>query len=101
MLKAENQTPTHVTPRIAALAQGHIFEELVVVGVRPPPPNKALQDAQKKAAHSRLRDLVLKAKRQKKKVDIERKDYIGRNTRYLKAVKIDGERYEVFAQFSS
>jgi hypothetical protein len=38
VLRPENQHPTHVTPRIAALATGLFREQLVVLGRRLPPP---------------------------------------------------------------
>jgi hypothetical protein len=38
VLRPENQKPTHVTPRIAALATGLFREQLVVLGRKLPPP---------------------------------------------------------------
>ncbi|KAF5385343.1 hypothetical protein D9615_001032 [Tricholomella constricta] len=95
VMKKENQNPTHVTPRIAALAQGLVYEDLVVVGGRPPPEDKALKEAQKAAAHKRLCRLVLKAKQTKKRVGHHRAHYIGTGARYLKAVEIDEVLYKI------
>ena len=38
VLRPENQRPTHVTPRIAALASGLFPEQLVILGRRPAAP---------------------------------------------------------------
>ena len=89
---------------IASLAHGLVFEELFVVGGRPPPQNKTLTEAREKAAHARLRELVRKAKilPGKPKVDVRpREDYIKRNSRYLKSVRINGEMYQVHPNFLS
>ena len=104
VLKAENQTQTHVTPLIASLAHGLVHEELFVVGGRPPPQNKALAEAREKAAHARLRELIKKARvlPGKPKIDVRpREDYIKRNSRYLKSVRINGEMYQVHLNFLS
>jgi hypothetical protein len=42
VLRPENQHPTHVTPRIAALATGLFREQLVVLGRRLPPPRSRM-----------------------------------------------------------
>ena len=104
VLKPENQTQTHVTPLIASLAHGLVYEELFVVGGRPPPQNKTLAEAREKVAHARLQELVRKAKTLpgKPKVDVRpREDYIKRNSRYLKSVRINGEMYQVHLNFLS
>ncbi|KAF8079195.1 S-adenosyl-L-methionine-dependent methyltransferase [Lyophyllum atratum] len=99
VLKAENQIPTHVTPFIASLAQGLVYEELVVVGVRPPPPNMAQKEAQKEAAHARLCELVeLALKQHRKRVDIpiEHRVKIGNtlSATWITAAEVDGVLYK-------
>ncbi|KAG5635917.1 hypothetical protein H0H81_009679 [Sphagnurus paluster] len=97
VLKRENQVPTHVTPRIAELARGLVYEELVVVGVRPPPENKALKEAQKEAARQRLRSLVLKVidRNANKHVSVEKKDRVRPNSRYVRALTVGGIKYAI------
>jgi DNA (cytosine-5)-methyltransferase 1 len=95
VLKAENQNPTHVTPTIATLAQGLVRETLVVVGPRPVLPNKTQLEIQKKQAHTRLCNFVLKAKRPDKKVNFKIVDRIARGSRYLSMVEVDGDIYRV------
>ena len=90
LLDRENAVSTHVTPLIASLAQGLVSEELVVVGVRPPPENKTLKENQKLAAHRRLCDLILKAKKERKMVE-----RAGRDSRYPTTVDINGQIFQV------
>jgi len=104
VLKAENQTQTHVTPLIASLAHGLVHEELFVVGGRPPPQNKALAEAREKAAHARLQELVRKAKilPGQPRVDVRPlEDPIKPRSIYLKSVRINGEMYQVHLNFLS
>ncbi|KAG6907943.1 hypothetical protein DXG01_006801 [Tephrocybe rancida] len=89
LLARENAVPTHVTPLIATLAQGLVSEELVVVGLRPPPENKALKEVHKKDAHQRLRDLLSQAKQERKVVE-----RMGSNGRYPSAVRVEKEIYK-------
>jgi len=93
VLKPENQTPTHVTPLIASLAQGLVYEDLVVVGPPPPPQNKLLLETQKNAAHARLCKLVKKAKQARKYVD--EKIHFTPKSRFLRSVEIEHEKYSV------
>ncbi|KNZ81672.1 DNA (cytosine-5)-methyltransferase 1 [Termitomyces sp. J132] len=88
LLDRENAVSTHVTPLIASLAQGLVSEDLVVVGVRPPPDNKTSKEKQKLAAHQRLCELILKAKGERKMVE-----RIGQDSRYPTAVVINGETF--------
>lgn len=92
LLKPENQTPTHVTPLIASLADGLVQEDLVVVGPPPPPKNKALLETQKNAAHARLCKLVEKAKSPKY---VDNKVRLAPKSRFLKSVEIAHEKYSV------
>lgn len=52
VLHPENQVRTHVTPAIAALAQGWFSESLVVVG--PPPSKPSLDKQQEQLRQERL-----------------------------------------------
>ncbi|KAG6840764.1 hypothetical protein C0991_004549 [Blastosporella zonata] len=92
LLDRENAIPTHVTPLIASLAQGLVTEELVVLGVRPQiesKAQKAQKEQEKAAAQHRLRELLAKAKGERKKVE-----RMGQNSRYPLAVKINGEIFQ-------
>jgi DNA (cytosine-5)-methyltransferase 1 len=92
VLKPENQTPTHVTPLIASLAQGLVQEDLVVVGPPPPPQNKAQLEREKNAAHTRLFKLVENAKLAKY---VDDKVRLAPKSRFLKSVSIAHEKYSV------
>ncbi|KAF8167566.1 hypothetical protein B0H34DRAFT_792278 [Crassisporium funariophilum] len=95
VLKAENQNPTHVTPRIAALAQGLVNEELVVVGPPPPTPNKALVEAERIKAHAYLRQLITISKKPKKKLDWQKKDRVASRLDLLSTVKVENDIYNI------
>ncbi|KAG5642233.1 hypothetical protein DXG03_003378 [Asterophora parasitica] len=95
VLKKENQNATHVTPRIAVLVQGLVREELVVVGERPPRVDKALKAAQQEAASNRLVELANKVNQAAGKVECHREHFIGAGKKYLRAVGIDGQRFEI------
>lgn len=96
VLKPENQTPTHVTPSIALLAQGLVTEQLIVLGPPPPPPpKKGALAAQEEAAHKRLCHLITAAKVRRKSVNVKRSDRYGPQSRYLKAIEINHETYRV------
>jgi DNA (cytosine-5)-methyltransferase 1 len=92
VLKPENQTPTHVTPLIASLAQGLVQEALIVVGPPPPPQSKALLETQKNAAHARLCKFVERAKLPKY---VDEKVQLAPKSRFLKSVGIAHEKYSV------
>lgn len=95
VLKAENQTQTHVTPTIAMLAQGLVTEQLVVLG--PPPTtssnNTALAE-QQKAAHKLLWQLITAAKLPPEKIKITHGDQYPQSP-YLRAIKINHINYDV------
>jgi DNA (cytosine-5)-methyltransferase 1 len=96
VLKPENQTPTHVTPLIAKLAQGLVKEELVVIGPPPPPVDKDVLTAE--AAHQHLKELIITAKGRptRPRVEINKKrDFWGRGSRFLRSVEINGDLYKV------
>ena len=94
VLKSENQTPTHVTPLIASLAQGLVQEDLVVVGPPPHPQNKAVLEQQKTAAYARLCKLVKNAKLPKYE---DGKVQLAPKSRFLRSVQIGHEKYSVCA----
>ena len=95
MLKAENQTHTHVTPRIAALADGLVYEELVVVGPRAPARKQDLLQLEKKKAYDYLCQLIAKAKKGIKDVDYKKEDRVSVHSEFYKAVEVEKEIYRV------
>ena len=96
VLKAENQNPTHVTPRIAALAQGLVREELVVVGPPPPPRNKDLLQIENKKAYEHLCRLIVKAKKEIKDIDYKKEDRVSVHSEFYRAVEVEKEIYRVY-----
>lgn len=96
VLKAENQNPTHVTPRIAALSHGLVREELVVIGPSPPLRNKDLVQIENKRAYDNLCRLISKAKKQIKDVDYKKKDRVSVYSEFYKAVEVEKEIYRVY-----
>ena len=95
VLKKENQIPTHVTPRIAALAEGLVREDLVVVGPRPPVRNKDLLQIEKKKAYDQLCRLIAKAKKEIKNIDYQKTDRVSVHSEFYRAVEVDKEIYRV------
>jgi len=95
VLKAENQNTTHVTPRIAKLAQGLFREEIEVVGPPPPPINKAQVESEKKRQYLTLKALYGQAKKARKKVDYKKEDRISVRDDMYKAAQVDGVVYNV------
>jgi len=95
VLKAENQNPTRVTPRIAKLAQGLFREELMVVGGAPPPVNKAEEENARKKMLARLRRLISLAMKEKKKINHNKNNRISVMADLYTAVDIEGTTYRV------
>ena len=95
VLKAENQNATHVTPRIAKLAQGLFREDIEVVGPPPPPINRAQVEIEKKRQNSTLKALYDQAKKAKKKINYNKDDRISVRDDMYKAVQVDGVVYNV------
>ena len=95
VLKAENQYFTHVTPRIATLAEGLVREELVVVGPRAPARNQDLLQLEKKKAYDYLCRLIVKAKKEIKDVDYKKEDRVSVHSEFYKAVEVEKEIYQV------
>lgn len=96
VLKPENQTPTHVTPSIAALAQGLVTEQLTVLGPPPTPPlNEATLTEQRNAMHERLCHLITMAKVQPKKIRTKQSNHYDPQSPYLKVIEINHETYHV------
>ncbi|KIM47705.1 hypothetical protein M413DRAFT_15837 [Hebeloma cylindrosporum] len=95
VLKAENQNPTRVTPRIAKLAQGLFREELMVVGGAPPPVNKAEEESNRKKMSARLRRLISRTLKGKKKINYTKDDRISLMADLYTAVSIEGTIYRV------
>lgn len=101
VLKAENQNPTRVTPRIAKLAQGLFREELMVVGGVPPPVNKAEEENNRKKMFARLRRLISRTLKDKKKINHSKDDRISVMADLYAAVDIEGTIYRVRFNFVS
>lgn len=101
VLKAENQNPTRVTPRIAKLAQGLFREELMVVGGAPPPVNKAEEENNKRKLFARLRRLISRTLKSKKKINYTKDDRISVMADLYTAVDIEGTTYRVRFNFVS
>ena len=95
VLKAENQNATHVTPRIAKLAQGLFREDIEVLGPPPPPINKLQLENEKRRQFIILKALYGQAKKIKKKVDYKKDDRISVSDDLYKAVEVDGVIYNV------
>ena len=95
VLKAENQNATHVTPRIAKLAQGLFREDIEVVGPPPLPINKVQVEKERKTQYLTLKALYGQAKKTRKKVDYKKDDRISVGDDIYKAVQVDGVVYNV------
>ena len=99
VLKVENQNPTRVTPRIAALAEGLVREELEVVGPRTPKRKQDLLQLEKKKAYDYLCRLIAKAKKEIKDIDYKKEDRVSVHSEFYKAVEVEKEIYRVFIKF--
>jgi hypothetical protein len=91
----KNLNQTHVTLRIADLAQGLVRENLVVVGARAPSRNKDLLQLEKKKAYDYLCRLIAKAKKEIKDVDYKKEDRVSVHSEFYKAVEVEKEIYRV------
>uniref|UniRef100_A0A0W0FBK8 DNA (cytosine-5-)-methyltransferase n=1 Tax=Moniliophthora roreri TaxID=221103 RepID=A0A0W0FBK8_MONRR len=94
VLDPDNQTPTHATPRISALAKGLFRETIRVVGarinIRKP------ETEQENAALTHLKDLLKRAHRMKSLLcDYRKEDQWKRGSKYLNAVQVDGQTYRI------
>jgi DNA (cytosine-5)-methyltransferase 1 len=95
VLKAENLNHTHVTVRIAALAEGLVSEELVVVGPRAPARNQDFLQLEKDKAYDYLCRLIAKAKKEIKDIDYKKEDRVSVHSEFYKAVEVEKEIYRV------
>ncbi|KIM70040.1 hypothetical protein SCLCIDRAFT_12660 [Scleroderma citrinum Foug A] len=90
VLRAENQVPTHVTPRISQLATGLFRERLRVVGPRPAsepePPYAALTE--------RIKGFLMRVK-MRRRPEFRLQQRLKPRSRYLKYLTIDGLDYLV------
>ncbi|KAF9469568.1 S-adenosyl-L-methionine-dependent methyltransferase [Collybia nuda] len=91
VLKPENQIPTHVTPLIAALAQGLVTEQLIVLGRLAPFLDEEVLTTQREAIHKRLCHFIIMAKVKHKKITVGQSDYYDEESHYLKTMKIGHE----------
>jgi hypothetical protein len=89
VLRRENQTTTHVTPRIDSYASGLFREQLCVVG--PPPVRlRALSPVQEREVRRRLFDLLQRAlNRRQPNIVMPREKRLNSGSVYLMEVEID------------
>ncbi|KAJ7024401.1 S-adenosyl-L-methionine-dependent methyltransferase [Mycena alexandri] len=94
LLKPENQSPTHVTPLIAALAEGYFHEDLQVIGPRPRPPNRVEIEAQKARALQFLEACIARVRSQEIRASfaVERAQY--EYGRLVEKATIGSEEYK-------
>ncbi|KAJ6575500.1 S-adenosyl-L-methionine-dependent methyltransferase [Mycena capillaripes] len=95
LLKAENQSATHVTPLIAELAKGYFEETLEVIGSPPVPPNKTEIETHKANALRFLKECIARTRSQEKKTifSSERRQH-QQYGRYVEQATIGGESYK-------
>ncbi|KAJ7508728.1 hypothetical protein B0H11DRAFT_1966459 [Mycena galericulata] len=92
LLKPENQCATHVTPRIAELADGFFEEQIQVIGAKPLAPKPADIEIQKLKAFRFLKDSIARLLSPERKVfPTERLSW--RHGRYSQEAKIGDETY--------
>ncbi|KAF8346872.1 S-adenosyl-L-methionine-dependent methyltransferase [Amanita rubescens] len=89
VLKPENQSVTHVTPRIAELIRGLVREEIYVIGARPPPLDSNRNEKQK--AYIELCALIQRARIIRKDIDWKKEDRLAPGSDYVYSVTIDGQ----------
>ncbi|KAJ7665420.1 S-adenosyl-L-methionine-dependent methyltransferase [Mycena polygramma] len=95
LLKPENQSPTHVTPRIAELAMGYFEETLQVIGAQPKPRyTRAEVEAHKKSALRFLKDCIARTRSQEKTPILVSKQHHQQHGRYAEEATIGGEVYK-------
>ncbi|KAH9932061.1 S-adenosyl-L-methionine-dependent methyltransferase [Epithele typhae] len=95
VLQPQNQTPTHVTPLIDALAQGLFHEHLQVVGAQLPLPTKGdLKRRQKARFHFLVKLLSHLVSIEQHKISWAGRHRLSQQP-FWGAVTIDGEEYKV------
>lgn len=100
VLQVENQNPTHVTPLIASLAQGHVQEKLVVIG---PPPKKVDEvevERQKRRDLETLWGLIQRVKSGLLDVDWKKEDRVNARSNFLRKIWVSNVIYQVGTFFS-
>ncbi|KAJ3830251.1 S-adenosyl-L-methionine-dependent methyltransferase [Lentinula raphanica] len=98
VLQPQNQTPTTVTPLVASLAQRYFRENLRVTAARPrrdPDKERKRQEVRAEVFKDLQRLIKHCFHRAKCRWDYDKADRIGHGSRYLKAVTVDGVRYEI------
>ncbi len=90
VLKPENQTPTHVTPAIATLAEGLFREDLQVLGAPPLPVDEEKKRQEQQENRDTLEIFIGRANRSNKRTDWRRDQRLSSSSRYLKSVLVDG-----------
>ncbi|KAJ3753557.1 hypothetical protein EV360DRAFT_87677 [Lentinula raphanica] len=96
--KRKNQTPTTVTPLVASLAQRYFRENVRVTAARPrrdPDKERKRQEVRAEVFKNLQRLIKHCFHRAKCRWDYDKADRIGHGSRYLKAVTVDGVRYEI------
>jgi DNA (cytosine-5)-methyltransferase 1 len=99
VLRRENQTATHVTPRIDSYAHGLFREQLCVVG---PPPIRPRGPSPVQAQEMRVRLLQLLEKASdghRPAIEMRRDKRLNSRSVWMTEVKIDGEVFSVSLQF--
>lgn len=100
VLEPENQSQTTVTPLIGALSQPYFRENLLVIGPAP----SMIQEKEKKrrvqlqleTANRRLLAVIDNCyKRSRAEWNYSKEDRLGRGSRFLKAIVVDGVTYKV------
>ncbi|KAJ7150376.1 S-adenosyl-L-methionine-dependent methyltransferase [Mycena filopes] len=91
LLRPENQSPTHVTPLIGALAEGYFHEDLEVVGPPSAKPNIVKIKTQKDQALRFLKECIARVRAQEKKTLFSTKRTQYEYGRLVEAATVGGE----------
>ena len=101
VLRTENQTTTHVTPRIDMYATGFFREALMVIGPPPVHPRKP-SPAEEQEIRGRLHRLLAKASDDRRpNIEIRPNKRLKARSVWLSEIQINGENYHVGIQLRS
>jgi DNA (cytosine-5)-methyltransferase 1 len=101
VLRRENQTATHVTPRIDSYARGLFQEQLCVVGP-PPVRSRGPSPAQERDMRARLLRLLGNTlEDHRANIEIRRENRVNSGSFYVTEVKIDNEVFAVSFAYHS
>lgn len=95
VLRPENQSSTHVTPRIGAMARGYFKGDLIVVGPPPKLIDNDLVERNQRRLFVRVQNMLAMANTAKRKIAFPREHLTERGSRWANAVEIDGIVYRV------